>query len=135
MSNNKLTIAQDSYVEIIDHCFSEMPYEACGIVSGVNNTVITVWKLKNESKSENRYFVSKEKVQQIYNDIFNNGENVLGIYHSHPKTSPIPSKFDLMNHPYQDVKMIIVSLKKKKPVIKCYEIVNQSYYESTLIVN
>ena len=135
MSNNKITIAQDSYDEIIDHCCSELPNEACGIVSGVNNTVITVWKLKNESKSENRYFVSKEKVQQIFNNIFNNGENVLGIYHSHPKTSPIPSKFDLMNHPYQDVKMLIVSLKKKKPVIKSYEIVNQSYYESTLIVN
>jgi len=135
MRNNSLTLIQIAYDELLEHCRSEQPYEACGIVSGVNNTVISVWKLKNEIKSEKRYFVSKETVQQIFNEISSKGENVLGIYHSHPKTSPVPSKFDLMNHPYQHVKMIIISLKKKEPVIKCYEIVNQKFSETTLIVN
>ncbi|WP_026561685.1 M67 family metallopeptidase [Bacillus sp. J37] len=135
MSNNKLTLKQNDYEKIIDHCCSEQPYEACGIVSGVNDIVSSIWKLKNESKSLNRYFVSNEKVQNVFDEIFNKGENVLGIYHSHPKTSPIPSEFDLINHPYHDVKMIIISLKKKKPVIKCYEIVNKSFFETTLIVN
>lgn len=135
MKINKLIIAQNQINEIIDHCRAELPYEACGIISGVNNTVISVWRMQNESKSEKRYFVSKGNVQNIFDEILKKGEDVIGIYHSHPKTSPIPSKYDLLNHPYPKVQMIIVSLKNKKPVIKSYEIINQHFLETTLIVN
>ncbi len=135
LKKNNLTFPRYVFEEMIQHCKTELPNEACGIVSGVNGEVTSVWRLKNESKSEKRYFVGKESVQKTFNKIFHKGEIVLGIYHSHPKTSPIPSKFDLINHPYQDVKMIIVSFKKVNPVTKCYVIENRSSTESILIVN
>lgn len=135
MKNIKFTLVQKLYDEMIAHCRSELPYEACGIVSGVNEKVDSVWKLTNESKSKNRYFVGKDNVQNTLNELVHKGEKILGIYHSHPTTSAIPSRMDLINHPYPNVKMLIVSFKKMDPVMKCYEIKNQHFVEITLIVN
>ena len=122
MSNNKLTLKQNDYEKIIDHCCSEQPYEACGIVSGVNDIVSSIWKLKNESKSLNRYFVSNEKVQNVFDEIFNKGENVLGIYHSHPIDKAYPSPEDIAFNNYPEIAQIIISFARSSthPDVKCF---------------
>lgn len=135
MKNDKLSFSKSSYVEIIDHCRSELPFEACGILSGINHTVYTVWKLNNEIKSDRRFFIGKETVNKTLQKIIQKREEVLGIYHSHPSTAPIPSNTDLFSHPDTNVKMIIVSLKKVNPIMKCYKIENKNYKEVTVIVN
>jgi proteasome lid subunit RPN8/RPN11 len=41
------------------------------------------------------------------------GEELFGIYHSHPKTPPLPSKSDLAQAAYPEALYLIISLNTK----------------------
>ncbi|MBM7603157.1 proteasome lid subunit RPN8/RPN11 [Metabacillus crassostreae] len=132
--NEKLFFTEYCLKEIINHGVKYLPNEVCGILSGTNNCIQSVWKLKNELNSDRRFYVGKGVVKCTLKLIEQRGHEVLGIYHSHPATSPIPSTSDIINHPDPNVKMIIISYKKITPVVKCFKIHNQQFKEILFLV-
>jgi [CysO sulfur-carrier protein]-S-L-cysteine hydrolase len=134
LENEKLIIPENYMNEIIYYGRSKLPFEVCGILSGTNNYVHSVWKLKNEANSDRQFFVGKKAVDNTLQQIAKKEEKVLAIYHSHPTTAPVPSYADLHNHPDSEVKMIIISYKTKQPIIKCYSIHSRVYKESPIFI-
>lgn len=126
---NELIIPEDVYMEMINHCKNNLPYEVCGFLSGENNNVKSIWPFINEWKSKSRYYVSEHIVEKCLKEISLKNEKVLAIYHTHPTTSPTPSSYDLANHPYADVSMMIVSFKQNQIKVKCFTITHSSYKE------
>jgi len=122
------------FKELLNHGRSKLPYEACGILSGKNNQVHSIWKLKNEVKSDRRFFVGKKAIVETLHHIAEKDEVVLAIYHSHPTTAPVPSYIDIKNHLDSEVKMIIVSYKTKNPIVKCYSVQNRAYKEQPFLI-
>ncbi|WP_177184456.1 Mov34/MPN/PAD-1 family protein [Psychrobacillus sp. OK032] len=88
-----------------------------------------MWVFENELKSDRCFFVSKTVVAKTLAQIAERKENVIAIYHSHLTTAPIPSSYDIINHPDSDIKMLIVSFKSEPPEAKCYHILHPAYYE------
>lgn len=129
MENDKLIFPAKCYEELINYGRSKLPFEVCGILSGYNNNVQSIWKLKNEMNSSSRFFVGKKAVEETLQQISQKEEKVIAIYHSHPTTAPVPSYVDIINHPDSEVKMIIISYKTKKPIVKCYSVQNGAYKE------
>jgi proteasome lid subunit RPN8/RPN11 len=134
VGNNKLIFPVNYYEELVNHGQSQLPYEACGLLSGRNQTVQSIWKLKNELNSDRRFFVGEKTVNKTLQSIAKRDEKVLAIYHSHPTTAPVPSYTDVLNHPDVEVKMIIVSYKTKNPLVKCYHIQKGSYKELPFLI-
>lgn len=106
-----------------------LPYETCGLLSGTNNHVQSLWHLENELKSAKRFFVRRKSVEEAVQQIKQLGEQVLAIYHTHPTTAPVPSSFDLTNHTDDKVNMVIISFKTNPPVTKWYTIKGTHYAE------
>jgi [CysO sulfur-carrier protein]-S-L-cysteine hydrolase len=96
MGNSKLIVPITYYEELVNHGQSQLPYEACGLLAGRNQTVQSIWKLKNELNSDRRFFVGEKTVNQTLQSIAKRAEKVLAIYHSHPMTLPVPSYTDLL---------------------------------------
>ncbi|MFC0561975.1 M67 family metallopeptidase [Halalkalibacter alkalisediminis] len=127
MEIDKIIIPSSCYNEIVEHGKSNLPYEVCGLLSGNNNKVQSVWKLKNEIKSDRRFFVGKKIIEETLLQMAKHKEKVIAIYHSHPTTAAIPSSYDIANHLNLDVIMIIISYKTNNPKVKCYRVQTGTY--------
>ncbi|KHF39867.1 Mov34/MPN/PAD-1 family protein [Halalkalibacter okhensis] len=135
MTKDKLIIPESCYKVIMEHGRSNLPYESCGLVSGKGRHVQTVWKLVNEIKSDRRYFVGEKVIERTLEQIDKKKEKVIAIYHSHPATEPIPSSYDIVNHPNDELVMMIISYKSDKPQLKCYRVHNKTYNECLFLID
>ncbi|NBJ68080.1 MULTISPECIES: M67 family metallopeptidase [Clostridia] len=125
----ELIIPQSIHKKMIEHGEQGIPFESCGLLAGNNMHTKSIWRLENEQLSDRRFFVSKAKVGEVIEKIRQRNEEVLAIYHTHPTTSPIPSRYDLIHHPTEHVKMVIISYKSTPPLAKCYQIYKNNYEE------
>ncbi|GFZ77858.1 hypothetical protein GCM10010978_19300 [Compostibacillus humi] len=133
--NEEVIFPKTLYHQMLEHGFAKLPFEACGLLSGKGNLVQSVWQLKNELKSANRFFVSKTLLQDTLEKIRKKEEHVLAIYHTHPSTDPIPSNLDIHNHPDNRIDMVIISYKSSPPKTKWYNILGQNYVERPFYID
>ncbi|MET3683736.1 proteasome lid subunit RPN8/RPN11 [Alkalibacillus flavidus] len=134
MNQIQLIMPQLIYSKIIEHCRDSLPNESCGLLTGNDNHVNRFWPLDNELKSTKLYFVSKRSLEKVLTKINQTGEQVLAIYHTHPTTAPVPSYYDLQNHPDETVQMMIISFKTEPPKSKIYTIKNRLHSEGLIIL-
>ncbi|MGJ9458034.1 Mov34/MPN/PAD-1 family protein [Oceanobacillus sp. CF4.6] len=73
-------------------------------------------------QSNKRFFVSKKIVEETIRKIKNRDEQVIAVYHPHPTTAPVPSFYDVSNHPDDHLDMVIISYKTRPPITKWYHI-------------
>jgi [CysO sulfur-carrier protein]-S-L-cysteine hydrolase len=119
---------------MIAYCKQALPYEACGLLSGLNETGNTLWKIKNESLSLNRFNMSKEAIKHAVMGMHEKHEIFTGIFHSHPTSLAIPSSHDIENNPYDDIAYLIVSFYKGKVDVRCYKMNNKKVIPFNLLI-
>lgn len=80
----------DLLIEMVAHAVEDAPNEACGLVvsSGKRHRMIRARNISNTPRT------TFEIDEQAWLDVAD-GEEVVGIYHSHPEGSPEPSMADL----------------------------------------
>ncbi|MFD1446445.1 M67 family metallopeptidase [Oceanobacillus profundus] len=135
MEEKKIIIPQAIYKNMLEHGRSSLPFEACGLLSGNNHKINSIWQLDNKLRSDRRFFVEKRTIEKTIQEIKNLNEQVIAVYHSHPTTAPVPSVYDITNHPDNKVKMVIISYKTNPSITKCYQIEKTSYEECLFYIN
>jgi proteasome lid subunit RPN8/RPN11 len=113
-------IQKEVYQDMIDYCRKHLPYEACGLLSGKEGMGMTLWKVKNESQNLNRFYMSKESIKHAVGKMEELGEQLTGIFHSHPSTPAFPSYLDIKNNPYPELAYMIISFYKQKIKVGCF---------------
>jgi proteasome lid subunit RPN8/RPN11 len=98
---------KDYYKEIIKHAESNPSEEVCGTISLDSNLIVTVTKEKNQS-------FDKQKMFEISPLRILGQKKLLGIYHSHPRSSENPSQADINNSEELGIPFLIYSLVTKK---------------------
>ncbi|EIJ81311.1 hypothetical protein PB1_00150 [Bacillus methanolicus PB1] len=116
-------MSKNVYDKIITHCKKELPYEACGLLSGKNGKAETFWPMENIYRSSVSFSMDIEQIRLVFNLIDKRQEDLVGIYHSHPTGEAYPSKGDIAFNNYPDVGHIIVSLSRQTPVVNCFQII------------
>ncbi|MBP3961336.1 M67 family metallopeptidase [Paenibacillus lignilyticus] len=124
-------ITTEAYQSLIECCLRALPEEACGILSGTAGqaqqpfvTVTGIQGVRNRSQQPlNRFAFDPEEWIQAYYSMQKNRQSLVGYFHSHPSSMPIPSTAD-WNGLYTTATGInywIVSLKQEdKPFIQPY---------------
>jgi len=81
------------------HANEQNPYEACAILLGNKDEQIwettEIFLTENIEKSEINFTVSNEQLLEGYKMAEEKGLDVVGIFHSHPKSLPSPSNTDI----------------------------------------
>lgn len=111
------------YEEMVLYCQQALPYEACGLLSGIQFNGTNLWEIKNESLRINRFIMSKESIERTSKNANGIGEKITGIFHSHPSSSAYPSSHDIENNPYPNLAYLIVSFYKGKVEVGCFQII------------
>jgi proteasome lid subunit RPN8/RPN11 len=105
-----LRIAQSRIDEIVAHAREDAPNECCGMVGGVDGEARTVYRAANAEASPLRYSIDASEQFRLMKAIEAEGEELVGIYHSHTKSAAYPSQTDVNLAGWPDAVYLIVSL-------------------------
>jgi proteasome lid subunit RPN8/RPN11 len=94
-----LVLRRSAYDAIIDHAIEGQPEEICGVLGGQfaedRSTVTSVSLATNVSKHpRTEYFMDPEEQLELIDAIEEQGDDVVGFYHSHPAGPTVPSTTD-----------------------------------------
>ncbi len=110
--------------EIFSHARSTNPNECCGLIGGDGGRAKTIYSLRNVSpNSEVAYEAAPEELFKAQRQMRERGEQLLAIYHSHPRsTEPLPSETDVRLAYYPAATYLIVGLAGNEPSLRAYRI-------------
>lgn len=106
--------------EIFAHAREETPKECCGLVVGRNGVATRIVRCTNASPTpEVRY--SLREIRRVF-EIEDDGDELVGIYHSHPRSPAYPSPTDRREAHWPSAAYVIVSLRTNDVEIHAYRI-------------
>ena len=109
--------------QIADHALSAAPNEACGILAGTPARISRAIPLENAADAPDRHF-RFDPAEQLaaLKALDAAGLGWVGVYHSHPRTPPIPSPADIEAVTDSGLLQLIVSLERAKPKLKLWRV-------------
>jgi proteasome lid subunit RPN8/RPN11 len=96
--------------EVIAHARQAAPAECCGLLLGRGEAVVEAVRARNIADSPARFLMDPRDHFAAQRDARERGLEVLGFYHSHPRSPAIPSATDLAEATYPQHLYAIVSL-------------------------
>lgn len=130
----KLYIPELLYRRMINQCQEEKPLEACGLLVGVGGEVVSAYATDNEHRSPVIYKVDDRQLLQVFRDIRSEKQEIIGIYHSHVRTEPIPSRTDIDQATWPEAFYVIVGLAHKRPQVRAWRIVDGQVTEHQVVI-
>ena len=74
------------------------PYEACGVLIGtINGSTALVEKalpVANVKRTRTSFELDPQQFYEAWNNAEKNGKEIVGVYHTHPVSSAVPSLWD-----------------------------------------
>jgi desampylase len=100
--------------------------ECCGLLFGDGDVVDRVVRGRNVHPTpETRYELDPSQLREALVGTDDDPDRFLvGIYHSHPRTEPKPSAFDVANALWPEQVYILTSLRFEPPEVFAYRIKN-----------
>ncbi len=93
-----LTVSLNAINEMSTHALHGLPNEVCGLLVGSTDLIISTRPLKNIAQNQtNRYLVDPMELIDIEEMVYSEGQDIIGIYHSHPDGTSRLSSMDLQN--------------------------------------
>jgi proteasome lid subunit RPN8/RPN11 len=121
----KISLQQSLFDQIIAHALECSPRECCGLVGGLaGGRGQTVYRLRNAaSEPLITYEASPEDLFAAQRKMRERGEELLVIYHSHPRSDdPKPSATDVRLAYYPSAVYFIVGLGGAQPSLAAFRI-------------
>ena len=119
-----LTLRKKQLNEIFEHARQTTPFECCGLIGGANDLATSIHRLRNVAGNpETAYEAAPEELFAAQRQMRERGEELLAIYHSHPRsTEPVPSETDVRLAYYPAAIYLIVGLGGAKPIMRGFRI-------------
>jgi proteasome lid subunit RPN8/RPN11 len=131
-----LRLPAQVYTQIVAHCLSGLPDEACGLIGGdlATGEVVRCYPTRNLAASAKLYTVDPKQHLQADRDAEAHGMAIMGVFHSHTHTDAYPSPTDVAQAPDPQWHYVLVSLRDISPMLRSYRIVDQRIEEEAVIV-
>jgi proteasome lid subunit RPN8/RPN11 len=94
--------------EVAAHAREMLPAECCGVLLGTEYEVVQAVRACNLSEDPNRYRLDPKDHINARRAARQRGLEVVGFYHSHPRSEPEPSAADLSEATYPGHLYLIV---------------------------
>jgi proteasome lid subunit RPN8/RPN11 len=132
-----LRISRQLLDEVVAHARAEAPNECCGMIAASDGRAISVHRARNAARTPKlRYEMDTKDQHDIFMAIEDEGNEIGAIYHSHPRTEPVPSPTDVnLAKWWPDPLYVIVSLEHAEPDVRAWRIVDGAVSEAALEVD
>ncbi len=110
-----------------------MPGECCGLLLGADKAIVEAVRTPNVSDDPNRFTIEPVAHIAARKAARLRGLAVLGFYHSHPHSPPVPSVADLSEASYPDHLYLIVSPAPARVQIRIFRYIGGRFVESPFV--
>ena len=119
-----ITLRHEQLDQIFAYAREATPFECCGLVGGAQSRARSIHPLRNVARNpKTSYEAAPEDLFAAQREMRHRGEQLLAIYHSHPRSSdPVPSETDLRLAYYPAAIYLIVGLGGPEPVMRGFRI-------------
>jgi proteasome lid subunit RPN8/RPN11 len=118
-----LAIASGVLEAMIEHARRDLPHECCGLLIGTAAGIDESVAMTNLARSESRFAVDPREHIALARRLRGSGREILGAYHSHPRSAAVPSPTDVAEAYYPEFVHVIVSLANAAaPDVRAYRI-------------
>lgn len=97
--------------EIVSHARDIAPLECCGVLLGVGDRVTSALRGRNIDPSPNRFLLDPADHIAARRQARATHQEVVGFYHSHPRSAAVPSPSDVAEASYPDAVSVIVGVR------------------------
>lgn len=124
------------FKEIVEHGLREFPNEACGLLAGKDGRPVKIFAMRNADASPASYRLDPKEQLKVFDEIDEEGLDLLGIYHSHTHSEAYPSETDRRQAFYPDAYYLLLSLQEREnPVLRAFRILDGEVTEEELNVS
>jgi proteasome lid subunit RPN8/RPN11 len=119
-----LHLQNNHFDEILAHAREANPHECCGLVGGTDGAARTIYRARNVASDPLvTYEAAPEDLFAAQRAMRERGEQLLAIYHSHPRSEdPKPSQTDVRLAYYPSAVYLIVGLGAAEPCVRAFRI-------------
>jgi proteasome lid subunit RPN8/RPN11 len=120
-----ITLLTSHRDQLLAHASETNPAECCGLIGGgVDQQTRSIYSLRNMSPNSNvAYEAAPEDLFAAQRQMRERGEQLLAIYHSHPRSAePVPSETDVRLAYYPQAIYFIIGLAGLRPVMRAFRI-------------
>ena len=107
---------------MIDHARRDAPLECCGLLAAQSGTIDEAIPTRNLKASRVEFLIDPLDHVRALKRTRAEGRDVVGAYHSHPRSAAIPSPTDLAESHYEEFLYVIVSLAGDTPDVRAYQL-------------
>lgn len=118
--------------EIVAHARAGLPNEACGILGGRAGSATSFHPTRNEDASPYRYSVHRDDLVRVWAELDDADHEIVGIYHSHTRSAPYPSRTDVELATWPEAAYLIVSLRSDPPELAAFRLADGRIEELAL---
>jgi proteasome lid subunit RPN8/RPN11 len=83
------------FADMLEHAHLEAPRECCGLLIGFQGEITRSVRARNLDPKPTRFLIDPADHFTAIRDARAEGEEVIGAYHSHPASAPVPSHTDI----------------------------------------
>jgi proteasome lid subunit RPN8/RPN11 len=106
----RTTIAAHVLNRVLEHARAAAPAECCGVLVGRLDAIAECVPVRNISTTATRYLLDPAEHITARRDARARGLDIVGFYHSHPRSGPEPSATDVAEASYAGHLYLIVGL-------------------------
>jgi proteasome lid subunit RPN8/RPN11 len=119
-----ITVTLPQLDQIVTYAKQADPAECCGLIGGADCSVTSIYPLHNVAGDPNvAYEAAPEDLFAAQRQMRDRGEELLAIYHSHPRSAePAPSETDVRLAYYPQAVYFIIGLAGPQPVARAFRI-------------
>jgi [CysO sulfur-carrier protein]-S-L-cysteine hydrolase len=121
------------FKEMVEHGLREFPNEACGLLAGRDGVPVRFFAIRNLDASPASYRLDPKEQLHAFDEMDEQGWDLLGIFHTHTHSEAYPSETDTQLAFYPDASYLVMSLSDREhPVLRSFRIVDDQITEEEL---
>lgn len=119
-----MKLRRDHVEQLYAHAREAEPQECCGLIGGAHDVAQSIYRLRNVARDALvAYEAAPEDLFDAQRRIRDRGEQLLGIYHSHPRSdNPEPSETDVRMAYYPSAIYFIIGLQGEEASLRAFSI-------------
>lgn len=106
--------------------------ECCGLLAARGGVIDQAIPARNLKASPVAYLIDPADHFSALKRVRTEGRDIIGAYHSHPRSPAVPSPTDLAEAHYAEFLYVIVSLAGDPPDVRAYRLAGPRFAESSL---
>ena len=130
----RLRSAAAAVAAMVAHARDAAPEECCGLLLGRSDEILEAVRARNVAASPTTRFVIDPKDHfDARREGRTRGLELLGFYHSHPRTGAAPSETDLAEATYPGHLYVIIGLSANPPEVRVFGFDHGNFHERPLV--